>query len=47
MTRYRVVRVKLHRGGNLWHVYDGDKMVKLFYFKRDAIAWILEQEKKP
>ena len=45
--KYRVVK---HRYGSQrmdfdWRVYCGEKCLRVFWLKKDAIAWILKQEK--
>ena len=47
MTRKYFI-VKGYNGPPLWRVVDAaDHFVIGFDLKREAIAWILEQEKKP
>jgi hypothetical protein len=33
-------------GDTVWYVYKGPRIIKFFSLKREAIAWILEQEAK-
>lgn len=43
--KYRILR-SWSFGEKVWRVYLGDEYVGVFFLKRNAIAWILEQEQK-